>query len=95
MITDQSIPPCEECCGSCSCGETVSTAGKSNKVYQLFNQLSNQLSNQSNNSGEEEESTVMDDSQGEQNGLALPLPGPKNTKSTIATQTSASSQNGQ
>ena len=46
------------------------------------------------NSGEEEESTVMDDSQGEQNGLALPLPGPKNTKSTIATQTSASSQNG-
>ena len=36
----------------------------------------------------------MDDSQGEQNGIALPLPGPKNTKSTIATQTSASSQNG-
>ena len=50
--------------------------------------------NQIYNSGEEEESTVMDDSQGEQNGLAPPLPEPKNTKSTIATQTSASSQNG-
>ena len=57
--------------------------------------MSNQLSINcpiNYNSGEEEESTVMDDSQGEQNGLALP--GPKNTKSTIATQTSASSQNG-
>ena len=48
-ITDQSIPPCEECCGSCSCGETVSTAGKSKKVNQLFNQLSNQLFNQLSN----------------------------------------------
>ena len=46
LITDQSIPLCEECCGSCSCGETVSTAGKSNKVNQLFNQLDINLSNQ-------------------------------------------------
>ena len=46
IITDQSIPPCEECCGSCSCGETVSTAGKSNKVNQLFNQLDINLTNQ-------------------------------------------------
>jgi len=38
---DHSIPPCEECCGSCSCGETVSTTG------------------------EEEESTIMDDSHGD------------------------------
>ena len=45
-ITDQSIPPCEECCGSCSCGETVSTAGKSNKGNQLDNHLPNQLWNQ-------------------------------------------------